>query len=550
MGIASRALNTGPDLCGFGSVSAWKAIRPLVLLAALFAAELVVLSVWLDTSTLSTQSLLLAGIGNYGSRVLRIVVAFSAIFFTFAFLRYRALPVSRPQIRWNLLGAHFVDMLVFAGLSSALFSGSGPLQASNPAAVCWLASGVSSIVLAAVAFIPMNGWMGMVRTTGSLWIYALSGAMAVAFASDIAKSMWRPLWNLTFYMVTGILGLFISPVLVNPATLAIQTPHFEVEVAPECAGFEGLGLILAFGIIFLILFRKECRFPQALLLLPAGLVAIYLMNGLRLAALILIGNAGAPQVALGGFHSQAGWITFALASLGFCFAARRVPWIAVQSVEKASAHQETNPSAAYLIPFLAILASGMAATALSAHFEWLYGLRPAAAAVALWHYRGSYRKLDWQFTWRGLSAGTILFFFWIALDRWTGTPAIRAMPLALASAPAALRIGWILVRALAAIVTVPIAEELAFRGFLMRRLAGPDFEAAAWRAVPWYALLISSLLFGLMHGQRWLAGTVAGLIFGWLAIRRERIGEAVAAHAATNLLIAVYVLAGGQWQLW
>lgn len=58
------------------------------------------------------------------------------------------------------------------------------------------------------------------------------------------------------------------------------------------------------------------------------------------------------------------------------------------------------------------------------------------------------------------------------------------------------------------------------------------------------------LLFGMLHGSRWPAGTLAGLLFGWLAMRQAKIGEAVAAHAAANALIAVYVLAAGQWQLW
>ena len=136
------------------------------------------------------------------------------------------------------------------------------------------------------------------------------------------------------------------------------------------------------------------------------------------------------------------------------------------------------------------------------------------------------------------------------MDWWSGGTANRGMPPPLAAAPAGLRMAWIALRALAAVVTVPIAEELAFRGFLLRRLQAFDFESVAWRAVPWTALAISSLLFGLMHGQRWVAGTMAGLAFGWLAIRRESIGEAVAAHASTNALIAIYVLAGGQWQLW
>ena len=270
MAIASRELNAEPDLQGSGSVTKWSAVRPLVLLASLFAAELIALSVWLDTSTLPTQSTLLAGIGTYGSRMLRVVVGFSALFVTFSFLRYRVLPGAR-RIRWSLLCLHLAAMMGFAGVSLLLFAGSGSLARSNLAALAWLADGLCAIALAALAFIPLDDWMEMIRTTGFLWIYALAGAVTMAFAGDIVKSIWRPLWNLTSQMVAAMLRIFVSPVVLDPASLTIRTPHFEVQVSRECAGFEGLGLILAFSVIFLVLFRKECRFPQALLLLPAGL---------------------------------------------------------------------------------------------------------------------------------------------------------------------------------------------------------------------------------------------------------------------------------------
>jgi len=108
---------------------------------------------------------------------------------------------------------------------------------------------------------------------------------------------------------------------------------------------------------------------------------------------------------------------------------------------------------------------------------------------------------------------------------------------------------------LAATTTVPVAEELAYRGFLLRRLSissggAADFEAIDFRRVTYFAIAISSILFGLMHGQRWFAGTLAGVVYAMVARRRQSIGNAVAAHATTNALIAVYVLAGGNWQLW
>ena len=96
----------------------------------------------------------------------------------------------------------------------------------------------------------------------------------------------------------------------------------------------------------------------------------------------------------------------------------------------------------------------------------------------------------------------------------------------------------------------PIAEELAFRGFLLRRLISPDFEALPLHSFTWLGLGISSVAFGLLHGTLWFAAIVAGLLYAWTLIRRGRIGEAIIAHATTNALLAGYVLIFQKWHLW
>ncbi len=50
-------------------------------------------------------------------------------------------------------------------------------------------------------------------------------------------------------------------------------------------------------------------------------------------------------------------------------------------------------------------------------------------------------------------------------------------------------------------------------------------------------------------GSRWIAGTLAGLLYGAVYLRRGRIGDAVVAHAITNGLLAASVLVTGQWNL-
>jgi CAAX prenyl protease-like protein len=97
---------------------------------------------------------------------------------------------------------------------------------------------------------------------------------------------------------------------------------------------------------------------------------------------------------------------------------------------------------------------------------------------------------------------------------------------------------------------VPIAEELAFRGFLLRRIVSSDFESIDPRRVTAIAIAASSLAFGVMHGDRWLAGAIAGAAYAIAYRYRARIGDAVIAHAVTNALLAAWVISRGAWGLW
>ena len=207
-----------------------------------------------------------------------------------------------------------------------------------------------------------------------------------------------------------------------------------------------------------------------------------------------------------------------------------------------------NPTAAFLVPLLVILATGMISHAASADFEYLYPLRLVGALTALWLYRNSYTALDWRPSWRGPAVGVAVFALWAGaaaiMTHAAGPPAgLEALATPLATI-------WIVCRVLAAVITVPIAEELAYRGYLLRRLVSPRFEAVPLSAVRWPALAVSSLAFGIMHGALWLPGIMAGLAYGALAMRTGRLGESIVAHGTTNALLAGYVLAFGQWQLW
>lgn len=530
----------------------------LLALTVLFAAEMLLLSVWLDNSSLIERGGMFALVGESGAWAVRGVVGFTAVFATFAYLKSSAAlssisaVASRARISIGLLAAHLLAMAAFAAVSWALY---GDHFAATPAALAiafWLIAGIAAIIFAALALLPASLWTQLLRVTGSLWAAALLVVAAACVIGNYARALWQPATQLTYALVKLFLTPFVASIVSDPASMLLGTPKFVVIIAPECSGFEGVGLILAFTACWLWFFRHECRFPRAFLLIPAGVAAIYLLNAVRIAALILIGNAGAPNIAVGGFHSQAGWIAFNVVALGLSFAATRLPWLmnAPAAAHVAQAPDTQSSATPWLLPFVSILAVGMLTTAVSADMEWLYPLRFIAAAAVLWAFRAGYRSLDWSFTWFGPAIGVLVFVLWMAVDYFIKSPHTDAMPMALAAAPATQRISWIAFRALAAIVTVPIAEELAFRGYLIRRIVSADFEALPMTTFTWISLGVSSLAFGMLHGHLWFAGSLAGLIYAWAMLRRGRIGEAVIAHATTNALIAASVLFFHRWHLW
>ena len=85
-----------------------------------------------------------------------------------------------------------------------------------------------------------------------------------------------------------------------------------------------------------------------------------------------------------------------------------------------------------------------------------------------------------------------------------GTSATSPIPTSLAEIPAGLAAVWLLVRVLGAAITVPIAEELAFRGYLLRSLLSANFDDLSTLRFTGLSFVVSSVLFGALH-DRWLA---------------------------------------------
>lgn len=150
----------------------------------------------------------------------------------------------------------------------------------------------------------------------------------------------------------------------------------------------------------------------------------------------------------------------------------------------------------------------------------------------------------------GLLAGAAVCALWIAPE--VLFPGLRTQGAAMPSPYEPSVCGWTLTVAKLAgssFVIAP-AEELFFRGFLYRWLMNDrDWTAANPRRFDLAAFLWVAALFALEHNTRIVQGLMAGVFYGWLAVRKGLV-SAITAHAVTNLLLALYVILTDSWYFW
>ena len=85
-------------------------------------------------------------------------------------------------------------------------------------------------------------------------------------------------------------------------------------------------------------------------------------------------------------------------------------------------------------------------------------------------------------------------------------------------------------------ILAPLAEEVVFRGAILRTLLGM-FEQR-WH---WIAILISALIFGAVHGNlpQFIHATLIGLLIGWMYYRTKSIIPGIVFHWVNNSIAYV-----------
>jgi CAAX prenyl protease-like protein len=102
-------------------------------------------------------------------------------------------------------------------------------------------------------------------------------------------------------------------------------------------------------------------------------------------------------------------------------------------------------------------------------------------------------------------------------------------------------------------VTVPLVEELCWRGFVMRALADPDrpFPETPFGTHRWKSYFVVTALVTVAHRpEDWIGAWIFGSLVYAVAVRTRSMAACVLAHAVANGFLGIVVVATRQWGYW
>ncbi|MBK8010269.1 MAG: exosortase E/protease, VPEID-CTERM system [Deltaproteobacteria bacterium] len=548
----------------------------LILGCLAVVAEFLVVSLRYDVEPLRTQGGLWSAIGFAGAAAPATLVA-PLLFFIMSdrALRGEASALLRRPPPWRdvlLFGAaHLIAVIAFFTVTGhALPSPDRASATGTPSegiALLWFFSAGAVMLTTVLTVFEGRPLLSFLRSRWRIVLLAMGLACGAQLAGSASAALWTPLSSATLEGSARVLVMLVPEVVLDPESSVLGTDRFLVEVAPECSGIEGIGLILVFLGVYLWFFRRQLRFPAVLILIPLAVVFIWVANLLRIALLVAVGHWLSPAIAVGGFHSKAGWLFFCVVALSMVGLSRRSglfartrpsapattpPATAAQFASGQQTSAPANPTATYVVPLLALTGGSMLTGLFAGDIDFGYPVRIVFATLAIaWFWRHLKTDLRGFGSWTSVAVGLFVFALWMVLepqdvDRAEKSAAFRD---ALGSLDPMARGAFLGLRILGSTLIVPIVEELAFRGYLQRRLLDRDFVHVPFDRFGWVSFLGSSVAFGLLH-QRWVAGILAGMLFSWAQYRRGRLQDAVTAHVVANLLIAGVAVIGGDYALW
>jgi uncharacterized protein len=225
----------------------------------------------------------------------------------------------------------------------------------------------------------------------------------------------------------------------------------------------------------------------------------------------------------------------------------------------------TSPAVARVAPFVFfVLLTALQGRPGAASAYWIY-LAKTLAGLWLIFEMPFVAEMRWAFSWEAVAAGIVVFVVWVGINgEWTTQNSLWAKlgishpstkptfiwnPNEQFGNGSALAWFFIAVRILGSTFIVPPLEETFYRSFLYRYVANQNFLSVPlnkFLPIPFFA---TAAVFGFSHNE-WLAGIFCGAVFQWLVLRKNRLGDAMTAHAITNFLLGAWVVWKPAWNFW
>lgn len=197
---------------------------------------------------------------------------------------------------------------------------------------------------------------------------------------------------------------------------------------------------------------------------------------------------------------------------------------------------------------------------------WWYLVKTLVGAWLVWECRHAVAEMKWAFSWEAVVVGVGVFVMWVGIDPFYPKQDALMFKLGFGKDPAAetpvvwnpfgafgagSAMAWlfVVVRTVGSTALVPMLEEVFYRSFLYRYMISPEFEKVPLNRFHGVSMALTCGIFAFTHHQ-WLAGILCGLAYQGLVLRKNRLGDAMTAHAITNLLLAIWVVAREDWKFW